>query len=134
MRREGLGGGGRGAVTELSAVQAEGLVKNFEGLRAVDGIDLHLRQGEIFGVLGPNGAGKTTMLRMLATLLPIDGGRAEIFGVDVRREPHRIRQLVGVTGQYASVDEDLAGFRPSCRSTRCHTSSPRSATCSTTAP
>ena len=62
-------------------------------------------------MLGPNGAGKTTMLRMLATLLPIDGGQAEIFGVDVRREPHRIRQLVGVTGQYASVDENLTATR-----------------------
>ena len=60
-------------------------------------------------MLGPNGAGKTTMLRMLATLLPIDGGEAEIFGVDVRRDPHMIRQLVGVTGQYASVDENLTG-------------------------
>ena len=76
-------------------------------LRAVDGIDLEVRQGEIFGVLGPNGAGKTTMLWMLATLLPIDGGQARIFGVDVAREPHRVRQLVGVTGQYASVDENL---------------------------
>src|SRR5690242_4317174 len=89
------------------AVHAEGLVKAFGDFRAVDGIDLEVRQGEIFGVLGPNGAGKTTMLRMLATLLAIDAGRAEIFGVDVAREPHRIRQLVGVTGQYASVDEDL---------------------------
>ena len=89
------------------AVQAEGLVKTFGDLRAVDGIDLTVRQGEIFGVLGPNGAGKTTMLQMLATLLPVDGGRAEVFGVDVAREPHRIRQLVGVTGQYASVDENL---------------------------
>jgi len=97
-------------VTELSAVRAEGLVKDFGDFRAVDKIDLHVRQGEIFGVLGPNGAGKTTMLRMLATLLPMDGGRAEIFGVDVRREPHRIRQLVGVTGQYASVDEDLTAL------------------------
>src|SRR5690606_19726713 len=94
-------------MTELSAVRAEGLIKKFGDFRAVDGVDLHVRQGEIFGVLGPNGAGKTTMLRMLATLLPIDGGRAEIFGVDVRREPHRVRQLLGVTGQYASVDEDL---------------------------
>jgi ABC-2 type transport system ATP-binding protein len=74
---------------------------------AVDQIDLEVRQGEIFGVLGPNGAGKTTMLKMLATLLTIDGGEARIFGVDVAREPHRIRQLLGVTGQYASVDEKL---------------------------
>src|SRR5207344_1320566 len=90
-----------------AAVNATGLVKAFGDFRAVDGIDLEIRQGEIFGVLGPNGAGKTTMLRMLATLLPIDDGSAHIFGVDVAREPHRVRQLVGVTGQYASVDENL---------------------------
>jgi ABC-2 type transport system ATP-binding protein len=66
-----------------------------------------VRRGEVFGVLGPNGAGKTTMLKMLATLLPIDGGRAEIFGYDVRKRPHVVRQLLGVTGQYASVDENL---------------------------
>jgi ABC-2 type transport system ATP-binding protein len=89
------------------AVQATGLVKTFGEFRAVDGIDLEVRCGEIFGVLGPNGAGKTTVLRMLATLLSVDEGQAEIFGVDVRREPHRIRQLLGVTGQYASVDENL---------------------------
>jgi ABC-2 type transport system ATP-binding protein len=89
------------------AVEAHGLVKDFSGFKAVDGIDLEVRQGEIFGVLGPNGAGKTTMLKMLATLLTIDGGEASIFGVDVRTEPHRIRQLLGVTGQYASVDENL---------------------------
>ena len=89
------------------AVQATGLVKTFGGFRAVDGIDLEVRRGEIFGVLGPNGAGKTTVLRMLATLLSVDEGHAEIFGVDVRREPHRVRQLIGVTGQYASVDENL---------------------------
>ncbi|MFI6316386.1 ATP-binding cassette domain-containing protein [Nonomuraea sp. NPDC050556] len=89
------------------AVRAEGLVKVFGEHRAVDGIDLEVRTGEIFGVLGPNGAGKTTMLRMLATLLKIDAGRAEIFGVDVAEAPHVIRQLVGVTGQYASVDENL---------------------------
>jgi ABC-2 type transport system ATP-binding protein len=90
-----------------ASVTATGLVKAFGAVRAVDNIDLEVRQGEIFGVLGPNGAGKTTMLRMLATLLPIDAGQARIFGVDVAREPHRVRQLVGVTGQYASVDEDL---------------------------
>jgi len=89
------------------SVSATGLVKAFGEFRAVDRIDLEVRQGEIFGVLGPNGAGKTTMLRMLATLLPIDAGHAQVFGVDVAREPHRVRQLVGVTGQYASVDEDL---------------------------
>ena len=63
----------------------------------------------MFGVLGPNGAGKTTMLKMLATLLPIDGGLARVFGVDVAAHPHQVRQLVGVTGQYASVDENLTG-------------------------
>jgi ABC-2 type transport system ATP-binding protein len=89
------------------AVEAEGLAKSFGEFRAVDGVDLEVRQGEIFGVLGPNGAGKTTMLKMLATLLSIDEGEARIFGVDVAREPHRVRQLVGVTGQYASVDDDL---------------------------
>ena len=90
-----------------SAIDATGLVKNFGRLRAVDGVDLDVGQGEIFGVLGPNGAGKTTALRMLATLLPIDAGQARVFGVDVAREPHRIRQLIGMTGHFASVDEDL---------------------------
>jgi len=94
-------------MTDIPAIDATGLVKTFGPLRAVDGIDLEVRQGEIFGVLGPNGAGKTTALRMLATLLPIDAGQARVFGVDVAREPHRIRQLIGITGQYASVDEDL---------------------------
>jgi ABC-2 type transport system ATP-binding protein len=94
-------------MTDTAAVDAVGLVKTFGPLRAVDGIDLHIQPGEIFGVLGPNGAGKTTALQMLATLLPIDAGQARIFGVDVAREPHRIRQLIGITGQFASVDEDL---------------------------
>jgi ABC-2 type transport system ATP-binding protein len=94
-------------MTATTAIDATGLVKTFGPLRAVDGIDLDVRPGEIFGVLGPNGAGKTTALRMLATLLPIDAGQARVFGVDVAREPHRIRQLIGITGQYASVDEDL---------------------------
>ncbi|WP_134768310.1 ATP-binding cassette domain-containing protein [Nocardioides sp. 1609] len=96
-----------GGDTHDLAVHATGLVKTFGGVNAVDGIDLQVRRGEVFGVLGPNGAGKTTMIRMLATLLPIDGGEASIFGVDVRRRGHEVRQLVGVTGQYASVDENL---------------------------
>lgn len=95
--------------TATSAVRIRGLVKTFGDYTAVNHIDLDIRRGEIFGVLGPNGAGKTTMINMLATLLPIDDGSAEIFGVDVAREPHKIRQLIGVTGQYASVDEKLTG-------------------------
>ena len=94
-------------MTAPAAIDATGLVKKFGPLRAVDGIDLEVSRGEIFGVLGPNGAGKTTALRMLATLLPIDAGQARVFGVDVASEPHRIRQLIGMTGQFASVDEDL---------------------------
>ena len=93
----------------LLAVEACGLVKTFGTNRAVDGVDLVVHGGEVFGVLGPNGAGKTTMLQMLATLLPIDGGTARIFGYDVQRQPHAVRQLIGVTGQYASVDELLTG-------------------------
>ena len=89
------------------AIRTSGLVKCFGDNRVVDHVDLEVRRGEIFGVLGPNGAGKTTMLQMLATLLPIDDGSAEVFGVDVRTEPHVVRQLVGVTGQYDSVDENL---------------------------
>lgn len=90
------------------AVQAEGLVKVFGSNRAVDGVDLNVRAGTIYGVLGPNGAGKTTTIRMLATLLRLDSGSARIFGHDVVKESHIVRQLIGVTGQYASVDESLS--------------------------
>ncbi len=92
-----------------AAVEANGLTKRFGTNRAVDAINLTVWEGEIFGVLGPNGAGKTTMLNMLATLLPIDGGDAKIFGYDVRTQGHAVRQLIGVTGQFASVDENLTG-------------------------
>ena len=90
------------------AVDARGLVKVFGDNRAVDGIDLHVPVGSIYGVLGPNGAGKTTTINMLATLLRPDGGTATIFGHDVGKEPQIVRQLIGVTGQYASVDETLS--------------------------
>ena len=90
------------------AVRAESLVKVFGDNRAVDGVDLAVDAGTVYGVLGPNGAGKTTTINMLATLMRPDAGRAEIFGHDVSREPNVVRQLIGVTGQFASVDETLS--------------------------
>ncbi|GAA4486496.1 daunorubicin resistance protein DrrA family ABC transporter ATP-binding protein [Rhodococcus olei] len=89
------------------AIEAEGLVKRFGEFTAVDGVSLTVPTGSVYGVLGPNGAGKTTTIRMLATLLQPDAGQARIFGHDVVAEPTAVRSLVGVTGQYASVDEDL---------------------------
>ena len=90
------------------ALEADGLVKVFGANRAVDGVDLQVRTGAVYGVLGPNGAGKTTTINMLATLLRPDGGTGRVFGHDVVREPHIVRQLIGVTGQFASVDETLS--------------------------
>ncbi|MDR9745645.1 ATP-binding cassette domain-containing protein [Paenibacillus taichungensis] len=90
------------------AIEAEGLVKIFGDKRAVDGVNLNVKAGTIYGVLGPNGAGKTTTIRMLGTLLRSDGGSAKIFGHDVVKESHIVRQLIGLTGQYASVDESLS--------------------------
>jgi ABC-2 type transport system ATP-binding protein len=90
------------------AVEADGLVKVFGTNRAVDGVDLRVATGTVYGVLGPNGAGKTTTISMLATLLRPDAGTARIFGHDVQRESQVVRQLIGVTGQYASVDETLS--------------------------
>src|SRR5215468_4466155 len=91
------------------AILAEGLVKRFGATTALAGVDLAVRTGTVFGLLGPNGAGKTTAVRILATLLPPDGGRATVGGHDVLGQPHRVRQLIGLTGQYASVDETLTG-------------------------
>src|SRR5580704_15859009 len=83
------------------AIEARGLVKTFGNNRAVDGVDLNVPAGMIYGVLGPNGAGKTTTISMLATLLRPDAGSARIFGNDVVKESQIVRQLIGVTGQYA---------------------------------
>ncbi|WP_328802508.1 ATP-binding cassette domain-containing protein [Paenibacillus sp. LX16] len=93
---------------ETLAIEARGLVKAFGDKQAVDGVDLNVRAGTIYGVLGPNGAGKTTTIRMLSTLLRPDRGSARIFGHDAVKEPQVVRQLIGVTGQYASVDESLS--------------------------
>ncbi|MEV0770880.1 ATP-binding cassette domain-containing protein [Nocardia salmonicida] len=93
--------------TSSLAVEADGLVKVFGKQRAVDGVSLTVPRGAVYGVLGPNGAGKTTTIKMLATLLRPDGGSARIFGRDVVAEPNAVRSLIGVTSQYASVDEEL---------------------------
>ncbi|TDC80435.1 ATP-binding cassette domain-containing protein [Streptomyces hainanensis] len=91
------------------AFRTEGLVKRFGATTALAGVDLAARPGTVLGVLGPNGAGKTTAVRILATLLRPDGGRAEVAGHDVVRQAEEVRRRIGLTGQYASVDEDLTG-------------------------
>ncbi|MEG8276348.1 ATP-binding cassette domain-containing protein [Streptomyces sp. AHA2] len=91
------------------AIETAGLVKTFGETRAVDGVDLSVPAGTVYGVLGPNGAGKTTTVKMLATLLRPDGGQAHVFGHDIVREADEVRGRVSLTGQYASVDEDLTG-------------------------
>jgi ABC-2 type transport system ATP-binding protein len=91
------------------AIEASGLAKSFGSTRAVCGVDLTVRSGTVYGFLGPNGAGKTTTIRMLATLLTPDEGTAYVLGHDVVREPDAVRSRVSLTGQYASVDEELTG-------------------------
>ena len=102
---------GAAALTAQStlAIEASGLVKVFGETRAVDGVDLAVRRGSVYGVLGPNGAGKTTTIRMLATLLRPDAGSARVLGHDIVTEADAVRGLVSLTGQLASVDEDLTG-------------------------
>jgi len=92
------------------AVRARGLVKHYGAVKALDGIDLTVPQGSVLGVLGPNGAGKTTAVRILATLLVPDSGTAEVAGVDVLKDPREVRRRIGLSGQYAAVDEYLTGF------------------------
>ncbi|PRX92447.1 ATP-binding cassette domain-containing protein [Allonocardiopsis opalescens] len=91
------------------AIQAEGLVKNFGTTRALDGVSLRASAGRVLGVLGPNGAGKTTAVRVLATLIAPDAGHATVNGFDVVRDAHQVRRRIGLTGQYAAVDEELSG-------------------------
>jgi oleandomycin transport system ATP-binding protein len=92
-----------------NAIVAEGLVKRFGGTTALDGVDLAVRTGTVLGLLGPNGAGKTTAVRILATLIRPDAGHATVGGFDVVKQANEVRGLIGLTGQYASVDENLTG-------------------------
>jgi ABC-2 type transport system ATP-binding protein len=96
-------------MTSNLAIEASSLVKTFGDVRAVDGVDLAVRRGSVYGVLGPNGAGKTTTIRMLATLLTPDAGSATVLGHDIVNDADAVRGLVSLTGQMASVDEDLTG-------------------------
>jgi ABC-2 type transport system ATP-binding protein len=92
-----------------AAIEAEGLVKLYDNVHALEGLDLTVPEGTVLGLLGPNGAGKTTTVRILATLLRPDRGRATIAGIDVLRHPQQVRRVIGLSGQYAAVDEYLTG-------------------------
>ncbi|MFD3994179.1 ATP-binding cassette domain-containing protein [Streptomyces sp. NPDC058583] len=91
------------------AIYAEGLVKTFGDVRALDGVDLDVPEGTVLGLLGPNGAGKTTAVRVLTTLLQPDSGRAVVAGIDVLKDPDEVRRRIGLSGQFAAVDEYLTG-------------------------
>jgi ABC-2 type transport system ATP-binding protein len=97
----------------MAAITAEGLVKTYGSgeklVRALDGVDLEVPEGTVLGLLGPNGAGKTTTVRVLTTLLTPDSGSATVLGIDVLRHPQRVREQIGLSGQYAAVDENLTG-------------------------
>ena len=92
------------------AILAEGLVKRYKDVTALDGIDLRVPEGSVLALLGPNGAGKTTAVKILTTLIMADEGRAEVAGIDVAEDPRGVRRKIGVSGQYAAVDEYLTGF------------------------
>jgi ABC-2 type transport system ATP-binding protein len=97
-------------VSDAPAIEAAGLRKRYGEVVALAGIDLYVERGIVFGLLGPNGAGKTTAVRILTTLLPADAGSARVAGIDVLNEPARLRQRIGLAGQYAAVDENLTGL------------------------
>lgn len=91
-------------------IRARGLVKHYKTVKALDGLDLTVEEGQVLGLLGPNGAGKTTAVRILTTLLTPDAGTAEVAGIDVIARPDDVRSRIGLSGQYAAVDEHLTGF------------------------
>src|SRR3989337_478695 len=91
-------------------IKASGLVKRYGDVVALDGLDLEVPKGTVLGLLGPNGAGKTTAIRILTTLLPPDEGTVEVAGLDVRSDPHKVRERIGLSGQTAAVDEHLTGY------------------------
>ncbi len=97
-------------MTVEHTIEVNGLVKRFGEVRALEGVDLLARQGEVLGLLGPNGAGKTTLVRVLATLLKADAGSARVVGLDVQRDAAKLRERIGLAGQYAAVDENLTGL------------------------
>jgi ABC-type multidrug transport system ATPase subunit len=96
-------------MTETPAIEADGLIKHYGKTKALDGFDLTVPTGTVYGLLGPNGAGKTTAVRVLATLLRPDGGSARVLGHDVTAEAATVRRTIGLTGQYAALDELLTG-------------------------
>ena len=96
----------------MKAVIAEHLIKTYDKgkVRALDDLNLDVEEGTVLGILGPNGAGKTTTVRILATLLRPDSGRAVVNGIDVLKDPDEVRKVIGLSGQYAAVDEILTGY------------------------
>jgi ABC-2 type transport system ATP-binding protein len=97
-------------MSDRPAIEVSGMVKRFDAVVALDGLDLTASQGQVLGLLGPNGAGKTTLVRVLATLLRPDAGSARVLGLDVERDAVRLRERIGLAGQYAAVDENLTGL------------------------